>query len=92
MSGALNRRLTALEEIAEEVRTRPIRTLAHERGIPFERLKQLYEECHERTVQMRAQGLTQEQIVEATAERMGISPVALQARCDELAERFDLNP
>jgi hypothetical protein len=37
--------LSALEQIAEDMRHRPIRALAAEGGIPFERLMSLYEEC-----------------------------------------------
>jgi hypothetical protein len=84
----LGKRLTALEEIAEEMRLRPVRELAEERGIPFARLMEAYEECRARTAELRAQGLTDEQITEATARRMGLSVDELRAKRDALLKRY----
>lgn len=87
----LDRRLTVLEQRVEDRRLRPIRALAQERGIPFERLMELYEEYRTRTAELRAQGYTEAQIMVMMAERLGISPEALRARADELAARFGLD-
>jgi hypothetical protein len=85
---SLGKRLDALEEIAEQVRLRPFRELAEERGIPLETLMHHYEECRARTAELRARGRTEEQILEATARRIGCTPDELRAKRDELLERF----
>jgi hypothetical protein len=84
----LGRRLEALEEIAEEMRLRPFRELAAERGVPYERLMATYREVKARNAELRAQGLTEEQILEATARRIGCTVGELLAKRDELLERF----
>ena len=88
MSANLSRRLTALEEIADEVRLRPFRELADERGVAFETLMQHYRECRARTAELQARGFTEEQILETTAQRIGCTPDALRAERDALMERF----
>ncbi len=88
MNANLNRRLDALEEIAEAMRLRPFRELVKERGVPFERLMELYEEGRARAAALRARGLTDEQIEEAIAREMGLGVDELRARRDELRSRF----
>jgi hypothetical protein len=86
----LDRRLDALEQLAEEVRLRPLRTIAEERGLDFERFREIYEACHARTKRVRAEGLSERQILEATAARLGIEPDELELRAEALADRFKL--
>ena len=87
MSG-LGKRLTALEELAEEARLRPFRELAEERGVPYERLMATYHEGKAHNAELRARGLTEEQIVGATAQRIGRTVEELLAKRDELLERY----
>lgn len=86
------RRLEALEQLAEDIRLREqeevIRTLAGERGIPFEQLWERFRECQARTTEMRRRGLADAQIEEAAAQRIGCPVETLRARRDELIERF----
>ena len=84
----LGKRLDALEQIAEEVRLRPFRELAEERGVPFEALMRHYRECRARTAELRARGFTEGQILEAIAERVGCTPDELRAKRDALMARF----
>ena len=87
MSG-LGRRVTALEAIAEEVRYRPHRIIAQERGLDPE---QLIADCKQLEVlrgQLRAEGKTEREIIEATAARMRINPDELRRRAEALVERF----
>ena len=84
----LAKRLDALEAIAEQVRLRPFRELAEERGIPLETLMRHYHQCRTRTAELRAQGRTDEQIIMATAERIGCTVDELKAKHDELRARF----
>jgi hypothetical protein len=77
-------RLTALEEIAEEPRLRPIRSLAEGRGLPVDRVLEFYEVARARTARLRAEGKTDRAIFEATAAAMGMTPAPLQRRVDEL--------
>lgn len=92
MSTNLTRRLTALEQIAEDVRRREddqkLLELATERGIDVDRLREADERCRARTARLRAQGLTDGQITEAIARGMGIGPDELKARRAAIMERF----
>jgi hypothetical protein len=83
VSKTLTRRLDALE-----APMRPFRELAEERGVPIETLLRHYRECRARTAELRARGLTDEHILEATAERIGCTPDALRAERDALMARF----
>ena len=83
------RRLTALEEIAEEVRLRPYRIVAEERGVPFERLMEHVARIRAERHQLQAQGLTEGEIVEAKAARMGVSPDELLRRTDALQQELE---
>ena len=91
-NNGLNRRLDALEQLAEECRRREreqiIRELAAERGIPFERLLTLYHEQRDRTAELLALGWTDDRITEAAAERIGCTVDELRARADELMDRY----
>lgn len=86
----LGKRLTALEQIAEDMRMRPFRELAGEIGVSVESLIERYDECHARTVQLRAEGKTEREILEATAARMGVDPDELEQERDALVRRFNL--
>ena len=86
--GHLGRRVDALEQIVEEVRYRPHRLLAQERGLDPE---QVIADCKRLEVsrhQLRAAGKTEREIIEAQAARMGITPDELRQRADALVERF----
>lgn len=84
MSTTLEKRLDALERIAEELRMRPFRELAAERNVPFESLMGHYRECQARTARLRAQGYTNAQITEAAAQRLGLSVQELESRASRL--------
>ena len=87
--GQLARRVDALEQIAEEVRLRPYRLIAQERGLPFEDLLERVERIRGERDQMQAQGLTEREIVEAKAARMGVSPDELLRRTDALQQELE---
>ena len=87
--GQLDRRVDALEQIAEEVRLRPYRLIAQERGLPFEDLLERVERIRGERDQMQAQGLTEREIVEAKAARMGVSPDELLRRTDALQQELE---
>ena len=84
----LDRRVAALEQIAEEARLRPYRILAAERGIPFEDLMRSLERVRAKNDRLRAAGLTERQILKARAADLGIDPDELQRRADDLLARF----
>ena len=84
----LDRRVDALEAIAEEVRLRPYRMLAEDRGVPFELLMTRFEEARARRDHLRAEGLSDDEITQATADRLGISVDELRRRADDLLGRF----
>ena len=88
MSG-LGKRLDALEEIAEQMRLRPFRELAEERGISPDRLMEIYREVRAHNATLRARGFTEAQIAEATARRIGCTVEQLLAKRDELLARFN---
>lgn len=89
---SLGKRLTALEEIAEEMRLRPIRQLAHdlaaEHGVSVERVLALYEKCHAESEALRARGLTPDEIIAQTAARMGVTPDELLAETEQMVKRY----
>ena len=87
MSG-LGRRMDALEAIAEEVRLRPYRLIAQERGILFEDLMERVARIRARRHQLQAQGLTDRQIVAAKAADLGITPDELLRRADTLQQEL----
>ena len=87
MSG-LGRRVTALEAIAEEVRYRPHRIIAQERGLDPEQLIADCKQLEALRDQLRAEGKTEREILEAQADRMGIDPDELCRRAKVLVERF----
>jgi hypothetical protein len=76
----LTRRLDVLEQIAEELRLHPYRESAGECGVSFETLMQQYEVNRARTVELRAQGLTDDQITEVTARRWRVAATTGAAR------------
>ena len=85
----LSRRLAALEEIAEELRLRPFRELAAEHGVPFETLMELFAQAKAETARLRAEGLSEDEIVERHAARVGMTPAELRREADELLARFN---
>ena len=85
----LSRRLAALEAIAEEMRLRPFRQLAEEHGVPFETLVELFEQAKAESARLRAEGLSEDEIVERHAARVGMTPADLRREADELLARFN---
>jgi hypothetical protein len=86
--GGVDKRLTVLEQLAEQVRLRPYRILAEERGIPFDTLMVRVEQIRAKNARLRAEGKSEREIVELTAADIGVSPDALQRKAEELMERF----
>ena len=88
----LGKRLDVLEQLAEDIRLREqdeiLRTLAEERGIPPDLLVESYREVQAQNAALRAQGLTEAQIIKATAQRIGYTVAELLAGRDALVERF----
>jgi len=89
MSSSFDRRLSALEAIAEEMRLRPFRELAAEYGVPFEELMTIFEQAKAETARLRAQGLSEDEIIRRQAERVGMDPADLRREADELQARFN---
>ena len=87
--GQLARRVDALEQIAEEVRLRPYRLIAQERGIPFEDLMERVARIRARRHQMQARVLTDRQIIEVKAGDLGITPDELLRRADTLQQELE---
>ena len=87
--GQLDLRVGALEQIAEEVRMRPYRLIAQERGIPFEELMERVAHIRAKRHQMQAQGLTDRQIIEAKAADLGVTPDELLRRADALQQELE---
>ena len=85
----LNRRVGALEAIAEEARYRPLRILAAERGLDPDRVVAICKELEAEREQMRADGMTEREIFESKAAQMGLSPEELERRCAALRTRLD---
>ena len=85
---SLERRVDALEAIAEEVRYRPHRIIAQERGLDPEQLIADCKQLEALRDQLRAEGKTEREIIEVTVARMGIDPDGLRRRAEALVERF----
>ena len=85
----LGRRVGRLEQAAREITMRSfVVELAEERGIAADRLLAEWQVCRARTADLRARGMTVDQIMAATAARLGIDTAELRVRCEALAERF----
>ncbi len=87
--GHLGRRVDALEQIAEAVRERPHRLIAREQGLDPE---QVIADCKRAEAwrhQLRAAGVSDQQILELQADRMGISVAELRRRAGELQRQAD---
>ncbi len=85
----LGRRVDRLERAAREITMRSfVVELADERGISADRLLAEWRVCRARTAELRARGMTVDQIMAATAARLGIDVDDLRTRCEALAERF----
>ncbi len=66
---------------------RPFRELAEEHGVSFGELMAIFEQAKAETARLRAEGLTEEQIIERKAADPGVSPEELRREADELLER-----
>lgn len=84
----LGKRVDALEAIAEELRLRRWEALANERGITLEALVEAYAEAQAETARLRAEGLSDDEIIALKADRRGIPVEELRRRADELADRL----
>jgi len=89
MNANLNRRLDALEEIAEEMRLRPFRELAEEHGVPLETLMELWDAARTETARLRAAGVSGDEIIRRQAEQLGMDPAELRREADELCARLN---
>ncbi len=85
----LNRRIGALEAVAEEARYRPLRILAAERGLDPDRVIAIHKELEAQREQMRVDGMTEREIFESKAAQMGLSREELERRCDALRTKLD---
>jgi hypothetical protein len=85
----LDKRLSALEEIAAELRLRPYRQLAEEHGIPLDTLMEIFARAKAETAALRARGLSEDEIIRLKAERLGMDPADLRREADELLARFN---
>ncbi len=85
----LDRRLTALEAIAEEVRLRPYRELAAEHGIPLDVFIQMVEDSKAERARLNAEGVTDREIFERSAAECGMDPDELLRAAEELAARLN---
>ena len=83
------RRLTALEQLAETVRYRPHRLLAEARGLDPERVVDECKRAEAQRRQLRAAGMSDQQILELQADRMRISVAELRRRAGELQRQAD---
>jgi hypothetical protein len=88
-NSGLDKRLSALEQIAEEVRLRPIRALAVRRGLSPDRVLELYEQVRSERRRLQAAGMTEREILEASAARMGITPDELRRRSAALVAELE---
>jgi len=85
----LTHRVDRLERTAHERRLRAhLVELAEERGLPVDRLMADWQAIRARTAEMSARGMTVDEIMAATAARLGIDVDELRDRCEALAERF----
>jgi hypothetical protein len=67
-----------------------MRVLAQERGLDVGRVREIYEECRAERARLRAEGKSEQEIMEAAADRLGIEPDMLLRGAQEIAERFGL--
>jgi hypothetical protein len=90
MSG-LGKRLSALEQIAEDMRARNVQELAArlaaERGVPLDMVMQHYHANKAASGRLRAAGHSEAQIVAAAAERIGCTVAELRRGVADLIAR-----
>jgi hypothetical protein len=91
MSG-LERRVGALEAIAEEARRRElrdlVRRLAAARGVPAAPVWEHFERLQAETARVGAAGLSVDAIFALKASRLGIPVEEMRRRADELVRRL----
>ena len=87
--GHLSRRVNALEQIAEEVRTRPYRRMAADHDIPFDELMHEVRRVRALVERLRADGLSMRQICERFAEEEGLSADAIEAESEKFARYYE---
>ena len=68
---------------------RPLRILASECGVPYERLLARYEERRAETARLPAEGHSEREILALVAARLGVLPDELRRRADELTSGSD---
>ena len=84
----LGKRVDALEARAERARLRRWEALANERGVSLEALMAHYAEARSERERLRAEGLSDDEIMALKADRLGLSVDELRRRADVLAERL----
>jgi hypothetical protein len=99
MSGPLDRRLTVLEQLAEEVRTRPIRRMvedmAREHGFsPAETAEAVayalarYDEALERRDALIRAGVSEREIIQRYADELSMPVAEFEAELERVTERY----
>ena len=90
--GQLERRVDALEAIAEKARRRELRDiverLAAARGVSADAIWEHFERLGEEHARLRAAGLSDAEIVARAAARIGVSPEELRRRGREIVDTF----
>ena len=87
MSG-LERRIDALEQIAERARLRQMEELANQRGVSLDVLMARYAEAQAERARLRAEGFTDDEITALKATRLGMPVDELRRRAVDLAGRL----
>ena len=77
----LGKRVKALEDIAEEIRLRPYRALADRYGIPLKQVIADVEEEGRWIEAMQRRGMSQDEIIDATAARFGVTREEIEREC-----------
>jgi len=85
--GGLERRVGALEALAEETRLRPYRAFAAELGMPIEELLAEIEDKGTVVNRFIAEGLGIEEIMERCAAQWDIPLDALRRACEDIERR-----
>ena len=86
---SMNKRLDALEQIAQEVEQRPWRALAVKRGVPPDEFVVGVERIGERMQQMELAGMGIRQIVEVLAAEAGATVTEFEAEIEQVMRDLD---
>ncbi len=86
--GRLERRIDALEGIAEEARLRPYRDMARDLDAPVEELLACAAEVEPVVNHLRAEGLSLDAILVRCAETWGLPLDELRRNCEKFGERY----